>query len=185
MKNSVCAVLIFFVVMASQAQNDSINGNNYGKNEFKLNAVFLLLGTFDVSYERNISENSSAGVSVFVPFDKNNFDTDINYYVSPYYRIFFGKKYAAGFFLEGFGMLNSMDQEYYNDTPNMYTTYWDEAVTDFALGFGLGGKWMTTGGFVFEVSGGIGRNLFNTNDSDYYDYSPIVGKFGFNLGYRF
>ena len=185
MKNFICAFLILFAVMASQAQNDSIKNNNFGKNEFKLNAVFLLLGTFDVSYERNISENSSAGISLFIPFDKNNFDMDINYYVSPYYRIFFGQKYAAGFFLEGFGMLNSMDKEYYNNFQDGNNNYYDKGVTDFALGFGLGGKWLTQGGFVFEVSGGIGRNLFNTNDSEYYDYSPIVGKFGFNLGYRF
>lgn len=57
----------------------------------------------------------------------------------------------------------------------------EDDVTDFALGFGLGGKWMTTGGFVFEVNGGFGRNLFNTERNEY----DFVGKFGFNLGYRF
>ncbi|OBX23632.1 hypothetical protein LX77_03735 [Gelidibacter algens] len=182
MKNCLFGFLMLFTVMASQAQNDTIKRNNFGKNEIKINSFFLLLGVFEPSYERNLSEQSSVGVSAFIPFDRENIDMDINYYISPYYRIFFGEKYAAGFFLEGFGMLNSIDHQYYVNRNN-YTEIKDNAVTDFALGFGLGGKWMTSGGFVFEVNGGIGRNLFNTNTED--DNNILVGKFGFNLGYRF
>lgn len=185
MRNLLFAFLMLFTIVASQAQNDTIKRNNFGKNEIKINAFFLLLGTVEASYERNISEQSSLGVSAFIPFDNENFDMYTNYYISPYYRIFFGKKYAAGFFIEGFGMLNSIEWEFYGVSSNGNQYYYEDDITDFALGFGLGGKWMTTGGFVFEVSGGIGRNLFNTSNSEYYDYSPIVGKFGVNLGYRF
>ncbi|MBJ7880044.1 DUF3575 domain-containing protein [Gelidibacter salicanalis] len=185
MKNYVVVFLMLFAVVGAQAQNDSIKKNNFGKNELKLNAVFLLFGSFEPSYEYNLTEQSSIGVSAFLPFDETNFEMDINYYISPYYRIFFGRKYAAGFFLEGFGMLNSIEQKLYITSTEGNYNYRDEDVTDFALGFGVGGKWVTTGGFVFEVNGGIGRNFFNTNSSEYYDYSPIVGKFGFNLGYRF
>lgn len=185
MKNYVIAVLMLFAIVGAEAQNETIKKNNLGQNEVKLNAVFLLFGSIEPSYERNLSEQSSVGISAFIPFDDKNFDMDLKYYISPYYRIFFGKKYAAGFFLEGFGMLNSMEQKFYTSSVDGHYSYWDEDVTDFALGFGLGGKWVTSGGFVFEVNGGIGRNFFNTNNSDYYDYSPIVGKFGFNLGYRF
>lgn len=182
MKKVLFVFLMFFTLMASQAQNDTIQRNNFGKNEIKINSFFLLLGVFEPSYERNLSEQSSMGISAFIPFDHENIDVDINYYISPYYRIFFGRKYAAGFFLEGFGMLSSVDNEYYINR-DYYTVIKNDAVTDFALGFGLGGKWMTTGGFVFEVNGGIGRNLFNTNTED--DTNILVGKFGFNLGYRF
>lgn len=185
MKNYVLAFLVLFVVLGSQAQTDTIPKNNFGKNEIKLNAIMLLVGAFEPSYEYNLSESSSVGLSLFIPFDNENFDVNTNYYISPYYRIFFGQKYAAGFFLEGFGMLNSTAREYYGNSQGGDFSYWEKDVTDFALGFGLGGKWMTRGGFVFEVSGGIGRNLFNNSNSDYYDSSPIVGKFGFNLGFRF
>ncbi|MBA6151649.1 DUF3575 domain-containing protein [Gelidibacter maritimus] len=185
MKNYGCACLLFFAVLASQAQNDSISNREFGNNEIKLNAIMLLLGSFEPSYEYNLSESSSVGVSLFIPFDDENFDVSTNYYISPYYRIFFGQKYAAGFFLEGFAMLNSSDREHYDHSQEGNYKYWEEDVTDFALGFGLGGKWMTRGGFVFEVTGGIGRNLFTKSNDDYYNYSPIVGKFGFNLGFRF
>ncbi|MGV8812857.1 MAG: DUF3575 domain-containing protein [Gelidibacter sp.] len=181
MKNYVVAFLMLFAVLASQAQNDSIPKNNFGKNEIKVNALFLLLGTFEGSYERNLSENSAIGMSVLIPFEREFIENDINYYVSPYYRVFFGKKYAAGFFLEGFGMLNSIrtSYRYYIDSG----TYHDiESTTDFALGLGLGGKWFTKGGFVFEINGGLGRNLFNAGNDNAVTF---VGKLGFNMGYRF
>lgn len=183
MKNKILVFLMFLGALNSFAQTDSISRNNFGKNELKLNAVMLLAGSFEPSYERNLSQESSVGISVLVPFDRNNTDSDINYYVSPYYRIFFGQKYAGGFFLEGFGMLNSTKSETYEYIDDAFSSSWvkEEDVTDFALGFGLGGKWMTKGGFVFEINGGVGRNLFNT-DKNQYDF---VGKIGFNLGYRF
>lgn len=181
MKKHILILLMLFTVAVVQAQNDTIPDGNFGKNEFKLNAPLLLAGILEPSYERNLTEETSVGISFLVVIDKN-LNADLNYYIAPYYRIFFGKKYAAGFFLEGFGMLNSIDrtEDYYEGNYNYRLE--EKEVTDFALGFGLGGKWMTTGGFVFEVNGGIGRNLFNNgNDRDY----TIVGKIGFNLGYRF
>ncbi|REG89688.1 DUF3575 domain-containing protein [Winogradskyella sediminis] len=166
--------------LSAQQQNDSIAALYKKQNEVKLNAVMLLAGAFEASYERNLNEESSLGVSFFTPYDNENLDANINYYISPYYRIFFGKKYAAGFFVEGFAMLNSIDREYGVQDSGGFYTYEEESVTDFALGFGLGGKWVSKNGFVFELTGGIGRNLFQ-NDYD----TTIVGKFGFNLGYRF
>ena len=181
MKNYSIAFFMLCAVMVSQAQNDSIKSANFAQNEVKLNAIFLLLGAFEASYERNISEKSSVGVSALIPFDRDDLDTDLNYYVSPYYRMFFGKKYAAGFFLEGFGMLNSTSDLYLYQLNGTYF-YKEQSITDFALGFGLGGKWFTKGGFVFEVNGGLGRNLLNgKSDAGV----TLVGKFGFNVGYRF
>lgn len=181
MKRILVAFVLLFAVMASQAQNDSIAKNNFGKNEIKVNALFLILGAFEGTYERNLSEQSSVGISFLIPFGYNNVDTDLNYYISPYYRMFFGKKYAAGFFLEGFGMLNSTNDAYiYYGDSYAYTEV--VKTTDFALGLGLGGKWFTKGGFVFEVNGGFGRNLFNASGANAVTF---VGKLGFNVGYRF
>ena len=64
---------------------------------------------------------------------------------------------------------------------NIFGTDEDDFRTDFALGFGFGGKWVTKKGFIFELSTGIGRNLFNNNDTDY----QIVGRGGINFGFRF
>ncbi len=176
----VLTMLLTFLAVNAQKQNDSIANPFEKQNEVKLNAFMLLVGALELSYERNLNEESSLGISFLTPFDNENLDSDLNYYLSPYYRIFFGNKYAAGFFIEGFGMLNSIDREITSNINGNFITN-EETVTDFALGFGLGGKWVTKSGFVFELSGGIGRNLFK-ND---YDETSLVGKFGFNLGYRF
>ena len=75
-------------------------------------------------------------------------------------------------------MINSYEYNnnyYYNGISNSGNK------TDFALGFGIGGKWITKKGFVFEINSGVGRNLFNSNDNDY----QIVGRGGITLGYRF
>jgi hypothetical protein len=53
-----------------------------------------------------------------------------------------------------------------------------ERFTDFALGFGLGSKWIHRKGFVFEINAGIGRNLFSDN-------SPDCWTRWHNISYRF
>ncbi|WP_281297969.1 DUF3575 domain-containing protein [Flavobacterium limnophilum] len=150
---------------------------DFKKNEIKGNALFLVAGALEVTYERLLNEESGVGVSLFVPYEN---EIDVNFSLTPYYRFYFGKKPAAGFFVEGFGMLNSYDDSIYNEANN-YSSFNDVTRTDFALGFGLGAKWVTQKGFVFEINGGVGRNLFNSSDSDF----EIVGRGGITLGYRF
>ena len=184
MKKTLLVFALLLSIISVKAQEDTEKTINYEKqNEVKLNSVMLLAGAFEAIYERNLNEESSVGISVFVPFDQESFDESYNYYISPYYRIFFGKKYAAGFFVEGFGMLNSFENNYYDYGNSLEGSYnlVEEDETNFALGIGLGGKWVSRGGFVFELSSGFGRNLFEVNDQD----NQFVGKFGFNLGYRF
>ena len=162
-------------------------GYNYGqqkdtivlkKNEIKGNALFLVAGALEVSYERILTDETSFGTSVFIAFTE---DFATNFALTPYYRFYFGKKPAAGFFVEGFGSLNSYEGSIYTGENSSFNYYKEVTRTDFALGFGLGSKWITKSGFLFEINGGIGRNLFNSSDTDY----EIVGRGGITLGYRF
>jgi len=173
MKHLYFTILILASFFTINAQNDNQH-NSTNFNEVKLNGLYLVLGTFEVTYERTLSEESAVGISVFLPFD-DDISNDIEYYISPYYRFYFGKKYAAGFFFEGFGMLNSTQR---ND---VFISNQNNYVTDFALGIGLGGKWVTNSGFIGELSFGIGRNLFNSSETD----DDLVAKLGITLGYRF
>ena len=77
---------------------------DFKRNELKGNALMLVAGAVEFTYERLLNEESAVGVSLFVSYD-NNIDT--NFSLTPYYRFYFGKKPAAGFFAEGFGMLNN------------------------------------------------------------------------------
>ncbi|NNE31262.1 MAG: hypothetical protein HKN40_02725, partial [Winogradskyella sp.] len=86
---------VSFLNLNSQESNASeIEANP--KSEIKLNALYMVAGAFDVAYEHLLSEESGVGVELFLPYDEDIKD-DIDYYLSPYYRMYFGNKYAAGF----------------------------------------------------------------------------------------
>ena len=180
-----------FIVGYSQenVQVDATETPSFKRNEARLNAAALIAGVFELSYERVLNEESGAGISLY--FAGATADLEGNYVpfsITPYYRIYFGKKPAAGFFFEGFGMYNVTNTYYdkytYFDFGYSYATRVEGGkVSDFALGFGLGGKWMTRKGVVFELSAGIGRNLFNEKNNTI--GTKIVGRGALSVGYRF
>ena len=153
--------------------------------ELKINGLFLILGAIELDYQYLLNEESAIGIDVLYTYDDENLD--VNYYISPYYRQYFGKKYASGFFVEAFGMLNSVDDytygSYYDEPTDSYysSSGYEENIVDFALGIGLGGKWLTNSGFIGEISLSIGRNLFNNDENDF----EIISKGGISIGYRF
>lgn len=164
------------------SQNETKEQVDFKKNEIKVNALYLVLGVFDVAYERAINDESSFGTSVTLLLDK---EADINtaFAISPYYRFYFGKKPVSGFFMEGFGLYQSINRETYYYIGNEF--YQEEKVKAFALGIGLGGKWYTKRNVMFEIGGGIGRNLSISSNIPDSDYSRITGKFNISVGYRF
>jgi hypothetical protein len=151
---------------------------DFKRNELKGNALFLVLGAVELTYERLINEDAGVGATLFFI---NEDDINTNFSLTPYYRAYFGKKPAAGFFVEGFSMINAgvNNKTYYYDNNGNLTNIDEERYTDFALGFGLGSKWIHRKGFVFEINAGIGRNLFSDNSPE------VVGRGGITLGYRF
>jgi hypothetical protein len=180
-KNFLLFSFLTFSIFTFSQENKGIDNPLEDKNELKINGLFFILGAVELDYEYLINEESGFGVDVLFAYDDS--DIDINYYISPYYRQYFGKKPASGFFVEGFGMLNSVEDFVYTPSTNGDEFFFDgneETVTDFALGIGAGAKFLTKRGFVAEISLGVGRNLFN-NDRDY----TIVGKGGISIGYRF
>jgi hypothetical protein len=179
MKKNYLIIAMLFSVLVANAQDD--NSKNEKRNELKLNVLLPLTGAFEATYERILNEKSSLGISSLYVFDNEKGDDDLNYSISPYYRRYFGKKFASGFFAEGFGMLSSIDgKKIYDSNDNSIFTEGSDVI-DFSVGLGLGGKWVTKSGFIFEVNAGYGKLLFNADKTDH----TIVGRFGFHLGYRF
>lgn len=180
MKKNYFLILILFSFFSAQSQNENSENPYQKNNEIKLNVLAPLSGSFEMGYERHLNHKSSLGLSFFKVYDSTN-NEDLNYSVSPYYRRYFGKKYGSGFFAEGFGMFTSIDGKKIYDTPDRSTFTENPDVNDFALGLGLGGKWVTKSGFVFEINAGYGMLLFNANKTDH----NIVNKIELNVGYRF
>ncbi len=170
-------VLLIIALLANTVFSQNENTTNQPSENFseiKLNGLYLILGAFDVTYERTLNSESAIGVSLFLPFDRDVFE-DLNFYLSPYYRMYFGKGYSSGFFIEGFGMLNSTERY-------AYETDDEKDIIDFAVGIGVGSKWVTNNNFIAELHLGFARKLVNSiNDYD----NEILGKAGVTLGYRF
>ena len=167
--------------MNAQDATDPING----RNEVKLNMFNLVVFKYlDASYEWVIDEESSVGVAGLINLgdDYDTFDYLRKFSLTPYYRRYFSKGYAKGFFVEGFGMLNQTSDPFFSNFDETTQTFSNnsESFTDFAIGVSLGGKFISKKGFVAEVFGGIGRNLLNSDTT-----VDVVGRGGISLGFRF
>jgi hypothetical protein len=183
MKKHITIFLIFTTFVSFSQEEESKKRSN----EAKLN-VFnaLIFKSLDLTYEYLINDESAVGLSFMVNLNDEFSDGPTyneEYSITPYYRHFFSSKYAMGFFIEAFGMFNKqeIDDYYYYDyieEPDITL----RQSNNFALGFSLGGKFVSNKGFIFEFFGGIGRNLFTSND---YDSTEFVPRLGISLGYRF
>jgi hypothetical protein len=170
-KISLLLAFAFASLQVSAQEGISDKKSNYPqdiekKHEVKINAFNLIVfAALDISYERLINDNSSFGLSVFYNF--SDFQTDDiafpkKFSITPYYRRFFSEnRYARGFFIEGFGMLNTYQN--YNNDYNGYDYNYNkiDTQTGFALGISVGGKFVLKEGFTAEVLLGVGRNLVN------------------------
>lgn len=151
-------VLFSFSVANAQSQDDNEQNAIEKNNDVKINVVFTALGLLDVAYERNLNRKSSLGISGLYVFNQRN-DEDTNFLISPFYRRYFGKKYASGFFVEGFTTLGSTDGKQLTDMNGNLTLNEGPDVIDLSLGLTLGSKWVTKQGIVFEAFFGFGKTL--------------------------
>ncbi|MFK5878355.1 MAG: DUF3575 domain-containing protein [Flavobacteriaceae bacterium] len=192
MKKILVAVFILCISISTFAQdNENKNDDKIKKHEVKLNAFSIIIfKSIDFSYEYLLDSESSIGISVLI--NLNDF-SDEEYYgpyynevfaITPYYRHFFSRKYAAGFFMEAFGMYNQ--QKYYiynyNNGNDPGATSSESTSNNFALGISLGGKFVSKKGFLFEFYGGVGRNIAISNRDAAADFVPRMGA---SIGYRF
>ena len=180
-------LLILFVTTISIAQEkeDKPLQDVDKHHEVKMNAISLIgFKWVDVAYEYLIDEESSFGTSILFSLDKqNDFDTYKTFSITPYYRRYFSSKYARGFFIEGFGMLNTFRENYHDYINGGFGGFIlnNKKQTDFAIGISTGAKFVTKKGFTAEIYLGLGRNLFNSSNH----LREVVGRGGISLGYRF
>lgn len=179
------ALLIFILLVSIsniQAQDDTTEISNK-QNELKINMTNLIgFKWLDIGYERILNEESSVGVGTLISLDKDidGLDDYRTFSITPYYRHFFSKKYARGFFIEGFAMLHSGEDEFYEYNELTFEgSYNDETYTDLAIGISTGAKFVTKRGFIAEIYLGIGRDLLGNSDIE------IVGRGGIAIGFQF
>ena len=135
----------------------------------------LILKSIEVSYEHFLNEESSIGVSALFNLDEGaSFSYNEKTMFTPYFRHHFPSRTNWNFFGEVFVGINSGEEKV---IPNGGVAFYED-YTDAALGVAIGSKYVSPKGFVIDIYGGLGRNLFDS-------LSPsIVPRVGINIGYR-
>ena len=187
-KNFKLFAWIILGITGMYAQTENPTSTSERKNDVMISPIELIASPLlNISYERLISENSGVGVNGMFYFRDNKDVYDSRFsQISPYYRMYFGKKYAAGFFVEGFVPITNTTDYYstYTDQPPYYYSN-EERRTTVGIGVGLGSKWITRNNIIFEISGGIARRFGSHKDNYYYDSDHLTGKGMLGIGYRF
>ncbi|SEK54156.1 hypothetical protein SAMN04487910_0771 [Aquimarina amphilecti] len=194
----IATILFSFQISFAQDQTD-LPKRDIKKNEISINPFnIVVFGALDLGYERILSSNNTLGFDLFYRLtddDDNDDDNDDDFIdtddvfdkeiaFTTRFKYFFGDRIARGFYIEAFGMLSFGEHEEYvevfdNQGNFISSNYVDQEYTDFALGFAVGGKFVTRNGFFIDIGFGIGRNLFS-------DKSPeIIVRPNLYLGYRF
>ncbi|MGB7393519.1 MAG: DUF3575 domain-containing protein [Pricia sp.] len=186
MKNTLFAMMALCSFFAF-AQDDS----DTDKHEIKTNVFNLIIFKApEFTYEYLIDSESSVGASILFNLQDTEDDSFIDgpyfyerFAFTPYYRRFISGKYASRFFFEAFGMYNvqeDYDGVWSNDFQTI--TYTEDTSSNLAFGVAIGSKFVSSGGFLFEFYGGVGRNII-TSDDDV--ANELVPRVGISLGYRF
>lgn len=180
-------LIISFVLLGffcGYAQESADMKEDFPKNEFRINALNLLLfKSFDVTYERVINDESSYGINTMFSLEgESRFSSDdyIYYYegftLTPYYRLYFGKKPNSGFFGEAFMIFSSGKYDYYESNYE----YGFKDFTEFGIGLSIGTKLVTKRNFVANIHGGIARNFLDSK------YGPgAAPRVGISFGWRY
>ncbi|WP_312076926.1 DUF3575 domain-containing protein [Chryseobacterium sp.] len=188
MKKLFTALTLLLALLNVNAQelNSNQESGSQRKNDIVIDPILLIaVPMLNVSYERILTENMGVGVNAMITLGDQVDDLK---QFSPYFRFYMGKKYASGFFFEGFVPVTTQNEGFYNivyDSPTN-TTYYnyggEKNVTTVGIGFGVGGKWVIKDRLVIEASGGIARRFGDLNK---YDISEVTGKIMGGIGYRF
>ncbi len=145
-----------------------------------VNPVGLLWGSFNGSADFALSENMSVEGQLGVTFGDFGGDKYLGIPITVYGKYYFNPKNGADKFY-GDVFTRFVRRSYNPENSDKYSN------TRFGLGFGLGYKIVSDGGFVFDIGTGVGRALVN-KDSDDLNLESLtnlmfVGKLA--IGYRF
>lgn len=168
------------------------------QNEISINLLDLVVaGTVDVGYERFLGGNQSLSLDVslfdtFGYYDVGSIDETTGVSARLAYNIYFSKKREyTGFYFYPMakvrtGSVTTEWGAWYFDPETGNQIGYDEHekydIDGFALGFGLGNKWVIKDKFSLDVFANISRTLGNIDE---YYIDAIEFRAGVSLGYRF
>jgi hypothetical protein len=196
MKKVIATTLILFYVFLGYAQDIGETIADFPKNEFQINMLNLLWFKYiDVTYERAINDESSFGINTMFSIEGESRFSDYEsiYYfegftLTPYYRIYFGKKPTSGFFGEAFVIFSTGKYDYYqsdysgcSDCSSIGSYgYPFRDFTELGIGLSIGTKLLTKRNFVANIHAGVARNFLDSK------YGPgAAPRLGISFGWRY
>lgn len=181
MRNYSLSVLVMLVGLCSfQSANAQI--------DVTANPIGLLFGDLSIGADFGVSENFSVEVALGFGSNKisdvkgSNIGTNVvgKYYFSPNHG-------ADRFYLDAF--LRYVHRNWNYDDASGFADY---SSNRMGIGFGLGYKVVSNGGFVFDIGFGAGRALVDNNkysDSngarESVDWPSVMVQGKLGIGYRF
>lgn len=168
------------VISSSGTSNPNIGAFD---NEVKFNFLnLIILGSFEVGYERFLSESHSLDLQLHIndrfgynlEKDGNSFKTNA---VQAALNFYFGDNPNGRF--HAYPLLKFRFGEYEEQVDGGIRT---TDMTSFILGAGAGYKWEVSEHFAFGPYASIARN-FSKEVSD--NFAGVEVNAGFSLGYRF
>lgn len=182
MKKKLFSTLVLAVAFASVA---------FSQIEVKVNPVGLLWGGVSASGEYILSDNMGVEVSARLASRNLAFTSEdvratgfgagaqFKYYFSP-------NQGGDGFYASAYLRYAGLSGKYTGELSGTEETVnWNKT----AVGLGLGYKWVADSGLLFEIGGGVGRNLsskWTYSDDSTIDFSfPFDATFRLSVGYRF
>ena len=143
-----------------------------GNNEVKFNLLNAITAKPEITYERIVKNNMGVGVALFVNLDNSSV---YKFGFTSYYRLYFGKKKASGFFIEGNTGIITLEDEYYVDAAHTNKVI----STNLVLGAAAGAKYLTRNRFFVEAYVGGGKLIADRIGYSIQDFPRIgisIGK---------
>lgn len=172
----VLTVLCFAVFQKAQAQVD-----------VTINPIGLLFGDFSVGADFALSENLSVEPQIGFGTNKIGDVKGTNIGVNGVVKYYFSPNRGADRFY-GDVFLRFINRSWNYDDNSTYANF---TTTRFGLGFGLGYKVVSGGGFVFDIGLGAGRALVDKNKyedggvEEDISWTKLMFQGKLGIGYRF
>ena len=163
MKKNILIITFICTVSIYSQENKKVVLN---KNELKLNIASTLGGFPEITFEKSLNNETSFGISLGFSLQSNSKDeenSNYNFSIIPYYRVYFDEKPNTGFFIEGNAAIysqNPIEGDFFNNEK--------DGGIGFGLGFSLGKKYTTKGGWIGEFSFGLTRTFINSDKLNLY-----------------
>lgn len=151
-------------IYSQTTKQEKIIDSYFPKNEIKVNIVYPFWGMGEISYERSLGSHSSVGISAFMDFkeSKNSF------FISPYYRYYFGGM-SKGFYLEGQTIFAKSSDK------NLFSAESENGKMIFGIGAGGGYKFVMKNNWFFDANITAG-SLFSKENQLYFRPGLSFGK---------